>query len=287
MKGKCEQKLKNLISTDSNSILSTIEYVKQLMSVKDSNDVAEHQIWRINLPTRKKEQIYGLITDVSNKNRQIVEIMTLNMNPLEEEMASDDIVVEANENILEQRFIIEHWNEIKISTKRLDSFIGNLESSIFHKKIEEYTKITNGKVYISPFNEMAREFKKAYTKKLSDEANKLLKTSTPTTKNIIVVIKFTHRDIHGYSANEKLGMAAASHSTENFKKSLKEKAEEYGIRQLKGRSSFTLYSKKQKPFEIEVTYKNRLKETLKSNDEFEIYFENGLVNIQSLELIEK
>ena len=91
--------------------------------------------------------------------------MTLNMNPLEEEIASDDIVVEANENILEQRFIIEHWNEIKISTRRLDSFIGNLESSIFHKKIEEYRK--KKKVAISPFNEMAREFKRAYTKGLS------------------------------------------------------------------------------------------------------------------------
>lgn len=163
----------NIPSTDLNTIISHVKYIKQLMSVKDSNDVAKYQIWRINLPTRKKEQIYGLVTDIYNKNRKVIKIMTLNMNPLQEEIAPDDIVIEANENILEQRFIIEHWNEIKISVKRLDSFVGNLEPSVFNRKIKEHTRNTKKKVYISPFNEMAREFKRAYTKKLSNETSRL------------------------------------------------------------------------------------------------------------------
>ena len=286
MSKKCEQKLKELTSTDSNSILSTIEYVKQLMSVKDSNDIAKFQIWRINLPTNKQEQIYGLITDISNKNHKVVEIITLNMDPLQEEIAPDDIVVDANENILKERFIIEHWNTINIPINRLDSFIGNLESSIFHKKIEEHSNITNKKVYISPFNEMARELKIAYTKKLANEGTITLNSSYASLMNKQSIIKLLYKDIFGHSAN-KVSANAASFSIEPLKESLEKKGYKYGVRQLKGRSSFTLYSKKQKPFEIEVTYKDKHKEILKSNEEYEIYFENGLENIQSLIIIEK
>ena len=286
MSSNCEQKLKNLISTDSNSILSTIEYVKQLMSVKDSNNAAKYQIWRINLPTRKKEQIYGLITDISNKNQQVIEIMTLNMDPLQEEIAPDDIVVNANENILNERFIIEHWNTINIPVKRLDSFIGNLESSIFQKKIEEHSNITKKKVYISPFNEMAREFKKAYTKKLANEGTITLNSSYASLMNKQSIIRLLYKDIFGHSAN-KVSASAASFSIEPLKESLEKKGNKYGVRQLKGRSSFTLYSKIQKSFEIEVTYKDKHKEIFKSNEEYEIYFENGLENIYSLKIFEK